>query len=302
MLDVVPLLQVGERFDERRPIVGDNLTKSAPSAQDVFEDPISDGLRGLCVEGTVFGEMCQGAMALYKVLEAGRLWEVHGVHVHFGEQRSGSSDYWRNEDVAGLAKLTYVTGSYEPCDVSSKVRPPKAVGDVCSCGEVSMMSGGKNCRSFVAVDDDFVTTLQIPSPKTAIYLEEVFGVPQEGSVCVIGKSWRTFGGLEPFANASQMVVGTAGSVRSGEEVIGERWFVGDGIGDVCRGSSQTLDLHFEWVEKMHESVDLVNPIVELWALRGLSIFIGRLLWLAGEAVGAMSSTGDMNKGEVEQKD
>ena len=70
MSDVVPLLQVGKGFDKHRPIVGDNLTKSAPSAQDVFEDPISDGLRGLCAEGTIFAEVCQGAVALYKVLEA----------------------------------------------------------------------------------------------------------------------------------------------------------------------------------------------------------------------------------------
>ena len=70
MSDMVPLLQVGKRFDERRPIVGDNLAKSTPLAQDVFEDPISDGLHSLCAEGTIFGEVCQGAVALYKVLEA----------------------------------------------------------------------------------------------------------------------------------------------------------------------------------------------------------------------------------------
>ena len=88
----------------------------------------------------------------------------------------------------GLAKLTYVAGPYKPCNVGGKVRPPKVVGDVCPCGEVSVMSSsvvssGKNCRSFVAVDDYFVTTLRIPSPKTAIYLEEVFGVLQEGGIC-----------------------------------------------------------------------------------------------------------------------
>ena len=70
MSDVVPLLQVGKRFDECRPIVGDDLAKSAPLAQDVFEDPISDGLRGLRTETTIFGEMHQGAVALYEVLEA----------------------------------------------------------------------------------------------------------------------------------------------------------------------------------------------------------------------------------------
>ena len=70
MSDVVPLLQVGERFDECRSIVGDDLTKCTPSAQYVFEDPVSDGLCGLCVEGMIFGEVCQGAVALYEVLEA----------------------------------------------------------------------------------------------------------------------------------------------------------------------------------------------------------------------------------------
>ena len=68
--DVVPLLQVGERFDKRGPVVGDDLTKSAPSAQYVFEDPISDGFRGLRVELTIFGKMGQGAAALYEVLKA----------------------------------------------------------------------------------------------------------------------------------------------------------------------------------------------------------------------------------------
>ena len=42
--DVVPLFQVGEYFDERRPIVGNNFAKCTPLAQDVFEYPISDGL------------------------------------------------------------------------------------------------------------------------------------------------------------------------------------------------------------------------------------------------------------------
>ena len=67
---MVPLLQVCERFDECRPVVGDDLAKSAPLAQYVFEDPIPNGLHGLCVEGTIFRDMRQGAAALHKVLEA----------------------------------------------------------------------------------------------------------------------------------------------------------------------------------------------------------------------------------------
>ena len=120
---------------------------------------------------------------------------MHGVHVHLGKQRSGSSDYRRNEDITGLAKLAYVAGPYEPCDVGREVRPPKAVDDVCSCGEVSVMSGSENCWSFVAVDDYFMTTLWILSPKMAIDLEKVFSVPQKGGISSIGESQRTFSGL-----------------------------------------------------------------------------------------------------------
>ena len=147
----------------------------------------------------------------------------------------------------GLAKLTYVTGPNEPCNVSGEVRPPKVVNDVHSCCEVSMMSGGENCWSFVAVDDYFMTTLWIPLPKTAICLEEVFSIPQESGICGIDESRRTFSGLEPLANALQMVVGLAGSIGSGEKVIGEWWFVRDGVENVCQGWSQTWNLQFEQV-------------------------------------------------------
>ena len=99
-----------------------------------------------------------------------------------------------------------------------------------------------------------------------------------------------------------MVVGVAGSVGSGEKIVGEQGFVRDCVGDVCRGSSQTWELRFEWVEKMHEPVDLVNPIVKLRVLRGFSIFIGKLLRSLGKTVRAMSRTRDMNEREVEQKD
>ena len=67
---MVWLFQVGECFDKHRPIVGNNLAKCTPLAQDVLKDPISDGLYGFCMEGTIFGEMRKRAVALYKVLEA----------------------------------------------------------------------------------------------------------------------------------------------------------------------------------------------------------------------------------------
>ena len=108
-----------------------------------------------------------------------------------------------------------------------------------------------------------------------------------------------FSGLKPFMNASQMVIGAAGSIGSGEKVIGEWWFVRDGVRDVCQGRSRTWNLRFEWVEKVHEPVDLVNPVIKLWVFCGLSIFVGRLFWSSGEAVRAMLGTGNVNESEVE---
>ena len=104
------------------------------------------------------------------------------------------------------------------------------------------------------------------------------------------------------SNHSQMVDSSVGSIRLGEKVIGEWWIVGDRVRDVCWGWSQTWNLWFEWVEKVHEPIDLVNPVIELRVFCGFSIFISRLLQSSGEAVRAMLSTGDVNKGKVEQQD
>ena len=69
MLDVVALGQVSEHLDECWAIICDNFTKCTPSAEDVFEDPITDGLCGLGAEQMVFREVCKGAMAVNKILE-----------------------------------------------------------------------------------------------------------------------------------------------------------------------------------------------------------------------------------------
>ena len=62
---------------------------------------------------------------------------------------------------------------------------------------------------------------------------------QEVGICGIGESWRTFGDLEPFVNTSQIVIGVVGSIRLVEKVVGEQWFVSDGVRNVCRGNSRT---------------------------------------------------------------
>ena len=72
---------------------------------------------------------------------------MHGVHIHFHEQRHGHSNYQWNEDIVGLVELTYVTYSDKPGNIGGEVRPPKAVYDVSTCHEVSLMSSGVACSA-----------------------------------------------------------------------------------------------------------------------------------------------------------
>ena len=54
MLNVVLFLQITERGDKRFAIVRDDFYEGAPSAQDVLEDPVPDGLCGFFSEHSEF--------------------------------------------------------------------------------------------------------------------------------------------------------------------------------------------------------------------------------------------------------
>ena len=84
------------------------------------------------------------------------------------------------------------------------------------CHKVSMMSGSENHRSFVTVDDYVMMALQILSPKAAILLEKVLGIVQKCGICSVGESWGMFRSTEPLTNTVQMLIGSPGSIGSGE--------------------------------------------------------------------------------------
>ena len=53
------------------------------------------------------------------------------------------------------------------------------------------------------------------------------------------------------------------------------------------------------VQKMHEAIYLVNPIIKVWVIHGIQVIIGMLPRTARETVRSMLSTWNVNKGEVE---
>ena len=80
--NVVSLAQIIEGFNEGGAIVHDDLTKSAPSAKDIVEYPIADGLCGLCVKNAIFRIVRERAVALDQVFEATGFRKVHRIHIH----------------------------------------------------------------------------------------------------------------------------------------------------------------------------------------------------------------------------
>ena len=80
--NVVSLAQIIKGLNEGRAIVRDNLRKSAPSAKDIVEYPIADGLCGLRAKNPIFRIVRKRAAALDQVFEATRFRKVHHIHIH----------------------------------------------------------------------------------------------------------------------------------------------------------------------------------------------------------------------------
>ena len=80
--NVVALAQIIEGFYEGRAIVHDDLTKSTPSAKNILEYPIANGLCGLSAKNVILGIVHERAVALDQIFEATRLWKVHCIHIN----------------------------------------------------------------------------------------------------------------------------------------------------------------------------------------------------------------------------
>ena len=68
-------------------------------------------------------------MALYNVGEATGALQVHGVHIHLGEEWSWGCDSRRDHDLVGLSNLAYVARVYISGDVAAHERPPVLLHD-----------------------------------------------------------------------------------------------------------------------------------------------------------------------------
>jgi hypothetical protein len=67
---------------------------------------------------------------------------MHSINVGFGEDRGGSGDDWRDEDLTSLAQLADVTSFSIPVNIADHAGPPNALTDVGFGGIECFMAKG----------------------------------------------------------------------------------------------------------------------------------------------------------------
>ena len=127
---------------------------------------------------------------MHNVVKAAGAWKVHGVHVHFGEERSGGRDDWWDQDLVSLLELAYVAGFYVPGHISAHERPPVALHDKgIGCIEAAV-SGVVVCcfqglDTVVFVEYLLVGALGVVLPQYVVIDEESASVVDDANILAV---------------------------------------------------------------------------------------------------------------------
>jgi hypothetical protein len=81
-------------------------------------------------------------MGLDNILICSGQQHMHGVDVSFCEDRGGSGDNWRDEDLMSLVQLADMTSFSIPVNVADNTGPPKVFTNVGFGGVECFMSEG----------------------------------------------------------------------------------------------------------------------------------------------------------------
>ena len=181
---------MAECCDEGLAVVGDNFDKHAPLAEDVLEDPITEGLCGLFAEHAEFWVVGKQTAALDDIREPSRVWEVHSVHVHLGEEWGRHCDDRWDDNLSGLAELANVAHMYIPCNVTSNEGPPVLFSDEHVSGVKPMVSNVIVCHfhgsSPLSFEEDMlVSTLGVVLPEYSIVGEKASCIADDKGVLVV---------------------------------------------------------------------------------------------------------------------
>jgi len=184
---------MAECRDEGLAVIGDDFDEHAPSAEDVFEDPITKGLCSLFAEHAEFWVVGKRTAALDDVRESAGVQEMHSVHVHLGEKQGRHCDDRWDNNLSGLAELANVARTHIPCDVVSDERPPVSFGDERVSGVKPVMSDVVVCcfhgSSPLSLEEDtLVSALRVALPEYSVVGEKAGRIADNEGVLVVASS------------------------------------------------------------------------------------------------------------------
>ena len=113
---------------------------------------------------------------------------MHGVHVHFSEEQSGSSDDGWNGDLSSLPKLTDVACPDVPSDVLANIGPPVPLqeeGIGCVEAMVPCIIVGHCSGALSVIEYALMGTLQVSFPYLAMVDKEISSIADNECVLMI---------------------------------------------------------------------------------------------------------------------
>ena len=166
---MVLLRQLFTSLDKCGPIVGDYFGECSPPTKDVLVNPFTQHVCCLRSQTSELRPVGESAATLYDVLETSGGGEMHGVHMHFCEQRRWEGNRRRYEDLLSLSQLAEEAGLYKPGDVGQHIRPPKVFDDVGACRKVSfvrdlVVGRTEDLHADVGEGDQLVMPICLPPP------------------------------------------------------------------------------------------------------------------------------------------
>ena len=121
-------------------VVGNELSESAPTAENILEDEIGDNSGGVRRRSATLRIGSQSTLSMKDVTIRPNSRHKEGVDMSLAEQRGNFGDNRRDVEVFGLANLALMTHPGVPANVVVEVRPPEANEEIPGCGEDTLVS------------------------------------------------------------------------------------------------------------------------------------------------------------------
>src|SRR5882672_1540327 len=174
VMDAIFFGKITSHCHERRTIVGNNLSDSTPSTEDVFEYKIAESLLIFLLKGPPFRPRRHGTTSLDEIVKLVYSWHEHGVDVNLPKEGGNVGNSRGQMKMTGLTSLAQMTCGNEPLHIFLQHGPPESLSKIGECGKDSPVANCLMCprdegEALVYRNDDLVSALEIATHKHTIH-------------------------------------------------------------------------------------------------------------------------------------